>query len=159
MTNDARDARELFEQARFAAQSLERRRAVLERMRATETGGGAGDGVKTSRGAISDPMRRVDERITRESVWLREMEEDTKTIDYATAVLYGEDGRTGLSRCIGSGYADLLWLRYLDSRSVKGLSQIYQCGRTTIYRKLEIALDFIDSNGFKSTIRGVNNVT
>ena len=159
MTNDARDARELFERAQFAAQALERRTAELERMKAAETGGGSGDGIKTSHGSISDPMRKVDARMTIESVWKREMEEDKATIDYATAVLYGEDGRTGLSRCIGSGYADLLWLRYLDSRSVKGLSQIYQCGRTTIYRKLEIALDFIDANGFKATMRGTNNVT
>lgn len=159
MTNDARDARELFERARFAAQALKRRTSELERMKAAETGGGSGDGIKTSSGSISDPMRKVDARLTIESVWLREMEEDTATIDYATAVLYGLDRRAGLSRCIGSGYADLLCLRYLDSRSVKALSQIYQCGRTTIYRKLEIALDFIDSNGFKSTIRGFNNVT
>lgn len=159
MTVDAVDARDLFEQAKYAAKSLDRRQKVLERMRAAETGTGAGDGVKASHGSISDPMRRVDERIVRETIWAREMEEDTRTIDYACAVLYGEDGRSGLSRCIGSEYADLLWLRFLDDRSIKGIAIICNCTRTTIYRKLETALDFIDSNGFQQTVKGINNVT
>ena len=156
---DAQSARDLFERAKFAAQSMARRMAVLERMRATEGVGGSSGGTQTARGSVSDPMRRVDERIVRESIWTRDIEEDTRTVDTAIAILYGEDGRAGLSRCIGSEYADLLWLRYLDIRSIQALSILFQCSRTTVYRKIETALDFIDSNGFAATIAGKNTVT
>ena len=155
---DCIDAETFFNQARDAARDLDRMTKALERMKSGEGIGGASLGPMAPHGSISDPMSKVDARLDRESIWSRQIEECQQTVDTATAILYGTDGRTGLARALGNLYADTLWLRYLDSRTIKAIAILYQCSRSRVYHLTQIALDFIDSNGFDDTMRGRNTV-
>lgn len=152
------DAREFFERARDAARDLQRMTTTLAAMEANEAGGGSSLGTATSHGSVSNPMDKVITRLDRESVWAIQMQECRDAIDDAMTLLYGTDGRTGLRNCIGSLFAELLYWRYLDSRTVEAVAMLTGISRQTVYRKIDTALDFIDSNGFDNTRAGLNTL-
>lgn len=146
-------AEEFFEQARDAARDMERINRTIEDMKSREEVGGASmDSMP--RGGFGNPMNKVDSRMDFERLNAATLEEAERTVNDACNLLFGRDGRSGLARAFGNQYAEVLWLHYLDRRTITGLSKLYDCATGTVYRRIRIALDFIDSNGFEATMRG-----
>lgn len=73
-----------------------------------------------------------------------QLEEDYAVIDYACAVLYGEDNRGGIAALVGAQLADLLWHHYLDGETWECAAGIVGIPERTAYRRAEMALDLVD---------------
>lgn len=156
---DYASARELFGDARTAAIECERTRRMLQAMEDTEGPTGGGMGPRVSRGAVSDPMRKVDARIDKEAVWRRRIEENERLMDYATGVCYGEqqDGRGGVDALLGAAYADVLWWRHLAAESWDEVARVVGYSPRRCAELQAVAFDFIDANGIRATIAGVRD--
>lgn len=132
---------------------------ALERMKSGEGIGGASLGPMAPHGSISDPMSRVDARLDREDAWSIRIDADRKIIHDAMVLLYGEDALSGLAAALGSEYAFMLRLRYLEHRAFETVAIVSKCSRSTVKRKMRVAFEFIDSNGFDATASGVNTLS
>lgn len=150
-------ARDLFDAARGAAIECERIRRMLIAMESAEQSVGTALGMKVDAGSISDPMRRVDARIDKESRWHQRIEEDERLMDLATSVCYGadQDGKGGLSLLLGMLYADIIWWHYLGTETWARTGDIvgYSPQRCKAIR--DIAFDFIDGLGVANIIDGM----
>ena len=115
-STSARSARDLLEAARSASDdyaSCERQLIVL-RARAEHVGGGV---VAGSVGGATSPdglERRVTALVDREAELEGRMARDEAVIEAACELLYGEDGRGGLSALVPTFWADALWWHYLQ---------------------------------------------
>ena len=132
---------------------------MLIAMETTEQSVGTALGMKVDSGSISDPMRRVDARIDKESRWHQRIEEDERLMDLATSVCYGrdQDGKGGLSLLLGMLYADILWWRYLAAESWETVARMVGYSPRRCAELQAIALDFVDANGIRATIAGVRD--
>ena len=138
-------ARDLFERARKCARDaayLERR---IERMRAAEgvRGASLSPSVSGARADVSGTAR-VDARMDFEAMTRARLDEDHAVMDYACAVLYGSDGRSGLSALYGSQVADLLWRHYLGDESWETSAEMVGMPPRSCYRRAQAALDLVD---------------
>lgn len=147
-------AREYFETVRDAAVELDRTSRTLERMRARTmpkaqrydaVGGGSGH---------SDPMDRVVEVVDFEAVMRQRMEDDRELLSDAARVLYGEDGRAGVAKGMGSAYADAVYHRALDARTWDAVAREMYMAQSTVIRLYDAAMDYIDSAGLDGATRG-----
>lgn len=147
-------AREYFETVRGAAVELDRTSRTLERMRARTmpkaqrydaVGGGSGH---------SDPMDRVVEVVDFEAVMRRRMEDDRELLADAARVLYGEDGRGGVAKGMGSAYADAVYHRALDARTWNAVAREMYMAQSTVIRLYDAAMDYVDSAGLDGATRG-----
>lgn len=147
-------AREYFETVRDAAVELDRTSRTLERMRARTmpkaqrydaVGGGSGH---------SDPMDRVVEVVDFEAVMRQRMEDDRELLSDAARVLYGEDGRAGVARGMGSAYADAVYHRALDARTWDAVAREMYMAQSTVIRLYDAAMDYVDSAGLDGATRG-----
>lgn len=150
-------AEDFFEMVRDASRDMDRITRTIERMKSREDVGGASLGPM-SHGSASDPMGRVNVRLDFERHQAEVLTEARTTIDQAVALLFGHDGRTGLAMALGNQYAEMLWLRYLDLNSLQTVAVLYETSRQTIRRRIDLAFDFIDSNGYDNTARGINTL-
>ena len=148
-------AREYFETVRDAAVELDRTSRTLERMRARTmpkaqrydaVGGGSGH---------SDPMDRVVEVVDFEAVMRQRMEDDRELLSDAARVLYGEDGREGVAKGMGSAYADAVYHRALDARTWDGVARVMFMSRSKVQQLYDSALDYVDSAGLDGATAGV----
>lgn len=148
-------AREYFERVRDASIELDRACRTLERMRSQV-------GVKTQRydspgvrgGGDADPMARVDGIIDYERVMERRMEDDRALLHEAATVLYGEDGRGGVSKGMGSAYADAVYHRACDARTWDSCARIMFMSRGKVQQLFDAALDYVDSAGMDGAVAG-----
>lgn len=147
-------AREYFETVRDAAVELDRTSRTLERMRARTmpkaqrydaVGGGSGH---------SDPMDRVVEVVDFEAVMRQRMEDDRELLSDAARVLYGEDGRAGVAKGMGSAYADAVFHRALDARTWNAVAREMYMAQSTVIRLYDAAMDYVDSAGLDGATRG-----
>lgn len=147
-------AREYFVTVRDAAVELDRTSRTLERMRARTqpkaqrydaVGGGSGH---------SDPMDRVVEVVDFEAVMRRRMEDDRELLADAARVLYGEDGRAGVAKGMGSAYADAVYHRALDARTWDAVAREMYMAQSTVIRLYDAAMDYVDSAGLDGATRG-----
>lgn len=147
-------AREYFETVRGAAVELDRTRRTLERMRARTqpktqrydaAGGGSGH---------SDPMDRVVEVVDFEAVMRQRMEDDRELLSDAARVLYGEDGRAGVAKGMGSAYADAVYHRALDARTWDGVARVMFMSRSKVQQLYEAAADYVDAVGLDGAMLG-----
>lgn len=148
-------AREYFETVRDAAVELDRTSRTLERMRArtqpkTQRYGAAGGGS-----GHSDPMDRVIEVVDFEAVMRQRMEDDRELLSDAARVLYGEDGRSGVAKGMGSAYADAVYHRALDARTWDGVARVMFMSRSKVQQLYDSALDYVDSAGMDGATAGV----
>lgn len=148
-------AREYFDTVRGAAIELDRASRTLERMRARaqpktqrydSVGGGSG---------CSDPMDRVADVIDFEAVMVGRMEADRELLADAARVLYGEDGRAGVAKGIGSAYADAVYHRALDARTWDAASRLMLMSRSKVQQLYDTALDYVDAAGLDGAAAAV----
>lgn len=110
MLDDFKDARELFEAARSAAIERDHAAKQLERMRHRTLGGsssisGGGRGATKDVNGTAASIAIVDY----ESMMRARLVEDTKLLNLCAALIYGKNGREGVSAVLGSEYADVLF--------------------------------------------------
>lgn len=151
------DSRELFEQTRESVREMERQGRLLRKLEAREGLHGAGfEAIRSS--GISDPMRATDDRIDHEARIRRSMEDCERQLDYACAILYGEDysGRTGgLYVLADHELADILCFYYCQALTWDEVSDMVGYARTPCISKAHQALDLIDAYGFERCIQGL----
>lgn len=149
-------ARDLFDAARDAALECDRTRRMLMAMESAEQTAGSQLGAKVSHGSISDPMRRVDARIDRESALYQRIEEDEALMDAATRVLYGaeQDGNGGVCAMLGTVYADVLWWHYLACETWLRTGAIVGYSQQHCKRFRDVAFELIDAHGIAAVIAG-----
>lgn len=147
-------AREYFETVRDAAVELDRTSRTLERMRArTMPKAQRYDAVSGGSGH-SDPMDRVVEVVDFEAVMRQRMEDDRELLSDAARVLYGEDGRAGVAKGMGSAYADAVFHRALDARTWNAVAREMYMAQSTVIRLYDAAMDYVDSAGLDGATRG-----
>lgn len=148
-------AREYFETVRDAAVELDRTRRTLERMRARTlpkaqrydaVGGGSGH---------SDPMERVIEVVDFEAVMEARLQSDRDLLSDAARVLYGEDGRSGVAKGMGSAYADAVYHRSIDVLTWDAVARTMFMSRGKVQQLYEAALDYVDTVGLDGAAGGV----
>lgn len=79
---------------------------------------------------------------------------DEAILEDAMNVLYGTDGRGGVSKGIGSCYADVLMHRYLLMRTWDDTGWYCRVSAKTARKYAAVALDYIDSVGFEAAMVG-----
>lgn len=138
-------ARELFAASRRASDDAEYLKRRLDRMESAEgvRGASLSPAVSGSHWDVNGTAR-VCARIDFEAATHARMEADYAVIDYACAVLYGADGRSGLAVLAGPRTADLLWYRYLDGRPWTLAASAVGLNLRTAQRKADEALDLVD---------------
>ena len=153
---DYSTAYELFEAARDAAQQNDSMRRRIERMELAEQRSSQGEPI--SRGSIADRMARVDARLDMEGEFAQAMAENWELVDYASEVLYGEGGRAGLASALGIQYADAIWWRYLANCKWDDVAEACKVTARTCQTRVQVGMDFIDSNGIEATRAGDNQL-
>ena len=142
---------------RDASRDIDRITRTIELMKSREDVGGASLG-QMSHGSASDPMGRVDVRMDFEHHQAEVLTNSRMVIDQAKNLLIGADGRAGLSMAFGDEYAEMLRLYYLELEPLKVLAAAFKTSRQTVRRRMDMAFDFIDSNGYDNTARGLNTL-
>lgn len=107
-------ARDLFEAARTAAQELERistQREMLAMRRGYRSPSLSPMGAAPRTDANGTDASNA--LMDFEALMAERSESDIELLDYASGVLYGRNGRGGLSSAMGGIYADILCWRYL----------------------------------------------
>lgn len=141
-------AKEYFEGIRAEVVKTERARETLERMRAKEgakaqsyqVSGGSGDG--------SDPMDEIARRIDLEGNLRKRMADTERAVDEACALLYGEDGRGGLSKLKGTRYADAICMGYLQAQPWSDIADIMHSSKRWCHTLCDVGFAYIDRVGF-----------
>ena len=148
MTYQFGSARELFEAAREASRDAERIRRQLDAMEQRAEGLG-GSGFEPRVRSTSDPDRmggRVAAMVDRESILRERQEEDYAIIEYANAVLYGKDGRSGLWALVG-WRADAVALHYLNDMKWSEVAQALCYSEPHVWQQAQVALEVADAWG------------
>lgn len=153
-------ARELFEAAAEASRDAEYIRRRVERMESGE-GARAASLARSSSGSRADVngTARVNARIDYEASTERRLEEDYALVDLACAVLYGADGRSGVSVLLGPQAADLLWHHYLGGLSWEAAARAVGVPVRSCYRRAQAALDLVDFLTPESAMAGRGGAT
>lgn len=147
---------EIFEAARDAVRENASIRRRLERMAAAETRSGQGSAVRA--GFIADRMAATDARVDFESATAKREAENWALVDAATFLLYGEDMAHGLAQALGLQYADAIWWRYLADSKWQTVADRCGCSVRTAQTRVQVGMDYIDSNGIDDTRAGVDNL-
>lgn len=138
-------ARDLFEAARTAAQELERT-ATQRELLASRRGyrspslSGAGGGCSADAGG----MRASDALIDYEAMMRGRVAEDAELLEFASHVLYGENG---VRPVFGGVFADVLCWRYLMACTWAVTAEANHMTRRTAQRTAEATFEAIDSCG------------
>lgn len=148
-------AREMFRAARAASEDAEYLKRRLERMESAEgvRGASLAPSVSGTKADVNGTARVV-ARMDLEAASRSRMEADYSLIDYACAVLYGADGRSGLAALAGPLVADLLWHHYLGGEPMGRAAAAVGMPRRTAFRRRDEALDLVDMLGFETVIAG-----
>lgn len=156
MLDDFKDAHELFEAARSAAIERDHAAKQLERMRHRALGGSSSISVG-GRGATKDVNGTAASIaiVDYESMMRARLVEDTKLLNLCAALIYGRNGREGVSAVLGSEYADVLFWRYLNAETWVRCGVLCHVSPATAKRHAMTALDTIDSIGLRHAIDGV----
>lgn len=149
-------AYELFEAARDAALENDSIRRRIERMAAAEQRSGSGGAVRA--GFIADRMAATDARVDFEQAVQQRAGENWQLVDYATSVLYGEAADGGLAQAFGLEYADAIWWRYLAACKWADVAEALRCSVRTAQTRVQVGMDYIDSNGIEDTRAGIDNL-
>ena len=116
------DARELFEAVRGAAKDRDRLERQALAMRTREGVRAASLAPRVS--ATSDDYDGTAptiERMAFEQASAERMLHDESLLEYGSALLYGRDGRGGLSDLMGTAVADVMFWRFCAALSVRVL--------------------------------------
>lgn len=137
-------ARDLFEAARTAAQELERtatQRELLASRRGYRSPSFSGMG-----GGSADPtgMGTSDALIDYEAMMRGRVAEDAELLEFASHVLYGENG---VRPALGGVFADVLCWRYLMACTWAVTAEANHMTRRTAQRTAEATFEAIDSCG------------
>lgn len=108
-------------------------------------------------GGSGDPMARIDEAMDYEQVLAERKAELEKTLDAATSILYGEDGRGGLAKLKGSIYADSICMHYLQDERWKDIAALFGASGKQVRYYAMSGLRFIDRHGFAYVREGGRN--
>ena len=138
-------ALDLFERAHKRSRDAAYLHTRTERMEASEGVRGASPTpfIAGTRADVNGTAR-VDARIDFGAMARDRLAEDYAVIDYACAILYGEDNHSGLSALLGSQVADLLWHHYLDDESWETSAEKVGMPPRSCYRRAQSALDLVD---------------
>lgn len=149
-------ARELFEAAREAARQRERDRANLEALDTRRRGGSAPQTGGGSRGVRSDVNGTAasDAYLEYEARAMQRRRDSEGLLAYASALLYGRDGRGGVAALLGSLFADVVFWRYLDDLTWGEVALRARVSQSTAKRHCTTALDTIDARGFGLVVSG-----
>lgn len=148
-------AQDLFEAARSAAQETARaahQRQALEAKRersgSSIVGGSRGTKADVNGTAASNAL------VDFEALMDKRLARDQELLSYAAAIIYGEDGRGGVSRLLGSDYADPLFFRYCDARSWAETAAMCHMAVRTVQRHVLTAFETVDAVTFERAIAG-----
>lgn len=141
-------AKEYFEGIRDEVVKTEQARDMLERLKAKE-------GVKAQsyqggswHGDVSDPMDGVSRRIDFEGRLSQRIKDAEEAIDEALIVLYGADGRGGLSKLKGTRYADAICMAYLQAQEWAEIADIMRCSQQWCRELCNAGFSYIDRVGW-----------
>lgn len=138
-------AREYFDGVRAQVRKFERVEARYAELSDTSIGAIKYD---EAHGGSSDPMARIDEAMDYEQIVAERRAELEKTLDAATSILYGEDGRGGLAKLKGSIYADSICMHYLQDERWKDIAALFGASGKQVRYYAMSGLRFIDRHGF-----------
>ncbi|MRX82244.1 hypothetical protein [Eggerthella guodeyinii] len=94
--------------------------------------------------ALIDYQERMKQRIA----------DDERLMEFATAVIYGEDGTGGVSALMGSAHADALFWRFLAAGTWRTCTEQCDASESTVRRMVREAFDLVDALGFDRTAKG-----
>lgn len=148
-------ARELFEAAREASRDAERIRRQLDAMseRAASVGGAGFEGRVSSTPEPDRMASRVAALVDMESRLIQRQAEDYELMDYACAVLYGRDNRSGLWSLVG-WRADAIWHHYLGGLTWAEVGEMLGYTEQHVWQQAQVALDTCDGWGVADVIAG-----
>lgn len=158
-------ARDLFEAAKHAAEEKRRIEKRLERLDASRFSLGSALGVVvTSTNTDQNRAAKNIAYIDHAKLTEKALGDCSELIVYALRVLYGtqqQDGSTlgGVCCLLSLTHSELVQLRYLEGRSWKAITTIFDIPRTTAWRMIEEAFDVIDAYGIENTIHGLGIAT
>lgn len=140
-------AREYFEQASEAARDMDRAELLLSNLKSRE-GLQAVRYDKSGTAGTPDSMSATDSRIDFESFVVERIENNQRVIDDALVILYGADGRHGLSKELGTMYADVLCAHCLQLQTWATIAAQWNCSDRYCRMLEQKAYDYIDDVGF-----------
>lgn len=148
-------AKDLFEAARDAVRERAAASAQLEHMRArrmlgSKPVGWSGGAQRRDVNGTSASNDLVDF----EAMMRGRLAEDERLLDFAARVAYGEDGRGGVAALLGTGYADVLFWRYLNAETWVACGNMCHVAPATAKRRAMCALDAVDAVGIERAIDG-----
>lgn len=147
-------ATDLMESARDAAKELERINLQLASMDSARDVKAQGySGVQSHSNDVNG-MGATERLIDYEERVKPRLRADEAILEDAMNMLYGTDGRGGVSKGIGSCYADVLMHRYLLMRTWDDTGWYCRVSKATAKRYAEVALDYIDAAGFEAAMIG-----
>ena len=144
-------AREYFENIRAEVRDCEHERARLERKRCTEDLRPTQRDVAaghTYGGCMLDSMGRVDDRLDAEADLRRHRASLNAELDEASAVLYGQSSRGGVAKGMGSLYADIVCMVYLQGEPWPVVAARLSLSVGWCRELANQAFDFVDEFGF-----------
>ena len=137
------DSRERFEEIRRQVVEIAKAEAELAALRETlgartqrysSTGGRSG----------SDPTDRIDAIIDRQEVLDVAKSRTNAEIEKALVILYGEDGRGGVAKERGTGYADAVCSVYLMGNTHQQTAKELGCSRAWVTNMCSEAFRWMD---------------
>lgn len=146
-------ARDLFISCKEAAKDTRRKQRTLEKMAAREEISGGGlTSIPRSKDRMFTP---TDLRIDLERAWRDDFRQNAAIVNLGKSVLWGEEKSLGLAGLLGSTYAEILHMRYIDLVPWKKIAGDVGYTVRHCQRLEKIAYEFMDSNGLEETRQGI----
>lgn len=120
---------------------------------AEETGGGRSQGISVAKGFVSDPMAPVDGRLDRESIRAARLARSNAAVEDCEQVL---DGMAAAGLCVE---AYIVGLRDIDGFSWKSISQVLGVSESTVRRRRQVAVEWLDHVGPIRARQGMGTAT
>lgn len=141
-------AQEYFEQIRDTVNEISRTEEMLAALKAREGVKGISFEPHYGGGCAGDAMDAINRRIELQERLAMRVEDATKVLDEATALLYGEDNHGGLAKLKGNRYADVLCMAYLQAMPWKEVADVMSCSPKWCHELACAAFRYIDKEGF-----------
>ena len=150
-------SRELFEAAREASMDAERISRQLEEMDERAAGVGS-PSFQAHSGGCREPDavgRRVAQKVDRQRVLEKRLDEDYRLIDAACSILYGTDGVSdGLASIAPPWWADAIYHHYLALRTWEQTAALVNYSARRTYECARSAFELMDAYGMAATVGG-----
>lgn len=140
-------SKDYFGAIRSEALAVERSREMLERMMSREDARSQRYDASSSSRSVEQPDL-ISRRIDFEHRLDERIEASNKMIDEALEILYGIDGRGGLSRVKGARYADAVCMHYCQAETWADVADVMQCSQAWARKLCDVAFEYIDALGF-----------